>query len=96
MELIKNEDSIGVYRLLEMPLYLMSFIAICRIIALIVLWMPNWKRLKEWAFAGLVIDVVGAGYCLVVATNSITGALFPLLVLVVIFIFYSYNHKINQ
>lgn len=96
MELIKNEDSIGVYKFIGFPLYMMNFIAVSRILALIVIWIPQFKRLKEWAYAGLCIDVVGAGYCLYMSSGNISYTLFPLLALAAILATYVFYHRLRK
>ena len=95
MELIKNESSVGVYQYLGFPLYMMSFIAICRILALVVIWIPNYKRLKEWAYSGLVIDVVGATYSIYMVSMEFTAILIPLLVLTIVLGVYFLYHQVS-
>lgn len=96
MELTGNENSKSVYQLLGFPMYLMPFIGIARILALTVIWWPGFKRLKEWAFAGLCIDVVGAGYCLVMATGDIHMIWVPLIAFIFVLGTYYYYHKVGS
>ena len=40
----------------------MPFLGIAKALGVVVILLPGVPRLKEWAFAGLVIDLVGALY----------------------------------
>jgi DoxX-like protein len=42
------------------PLYFMTIIGICYTLAGVALLAPRFPRLKEWAYAGLVINYIGA------------------------------------
>jgi hypothetical protein len=44
------------------PAYLVPFLGVAKLAALLVILVPGFRRLKEWAYAGLVIDLVGAMY----------------------------------
>jgi hypothetical protein len=44
------------------PAYLVPFLGVAKLAALLVILVPGFGRLKEWAYAGLVIDLVGAMY----------------------------------
>ena len=44
------------------PAYLVPFLGVAKLAALLVILAPGLRRLKEWAYAGLVIDLVGAAY----------------------------------
>jgi hypothetical protein len=44
------------------PAYLVPFLGVAKLAALLVILVPGLRRLKEWAYAGLVIDLVGAMY----------------------------------
>ncbi len=42
------------------PLYLLTILGACKLLAGIVLLMPGFPRLKEWAYAGTFISLIGA------------------------------------
>jgi len=42
------------------PVYLFTFLAIAKIFGSIVLLVPRFSRLKEWAYAGFTFDLMGA------------------------------------
>jgi uncharacterized membrane protein YphA (DoxX/SURF4 family) len=47
---------------LKYPLYILPFIGWAKVIGSIVILIPAFPRLKEWAYAGLCIDLAGATY----------------------------------
>jgi hypothetical protein len=44
------------------PLYFIQFISAAKIIGSIVILIPGLKTIKEWAYAGLFFDLIGATY----------------------------------
>ena len=44
------------------PVYLLPFLGTAKTLGVIAVLAPRLRRLKEWAFAGLVFDVIGALY----------------------------------
>ena len=44
------------------PSYLLPFIGIAKILGVTAVVAPGTRRLKEWAYAGLVFDLLGATY----------------------------------
>jgi uncharacterized membrane protein YphA (DoxX/SURF4 family) len=44
------------------PRYLVPFLGVAKLLAVIAVLVPGFERLREWAYAGLVIDLVGAFY----------------------------------
>lgn len=49
-------------KVLGYPEYFLFFIGIAKIIGLIALFIPGYPRIKEWVFAGLSYDLIGAFY----------------------------------
>lgn len=47
------------------PLYMLPFLGIAKLIGVIIIFIPGFPRLKEWAYAGLVIDLVAATYSII-------------------------------
>ena len=48
------------FAVLGLPVYLMQMIGVGKVIGAIVIAVPGLPRLKEWAYAGIFIDVAGA------------------------------------
>ena len=47
------------------PAYLLPFIGIAKLLGVVAILVPGFPRIKEWAYAGLVIDLVGATYSII-------------------------------
>lgn len=91
-ELMGNPKSVEIITALGYPAYLSPFLGAARILALIAIFVPGFPRLKEWAYAGLAFDVIGAIYSIAIK-NSITNTIFPVIILAVIFGSYFLHHK---
>lgn len=55
-----GEPLVAVMQHLGYPLYLLTILGVCKPLAGIVLLVPGFPRLKEWAYAGSFISVIGA------------------------------------
>lgn len=93
MELMKNPQSIEIITSLGYPGYLAPFLGAARLMALLVIFLPNFNRLKEWAYAGLVFDLIGAIYSQIAFGNPITYTIFPLIILLITLTSYFTHHK---
>jgi len=51
-----------VFHRLGYPVYLLPFLGTAKILGVLVVLAPGQARLKEWAFAGLTFDLLGALY----------------------------------
>jgi hypothetical protein len=61
-DLLQIPQAIAVFRHLGYPQYLLIFLGIAKTLGVAAVLLPWDSRLKEWAFAGLIIDVTGALY----------------------------------
>lgn len=55
-------DSVALFSHLGYPTYVSPFLGIAKILGAIGILIPGYPRLKEWAYAGLFFDLVGATY----------------------------------
>ena len=62
--LIHTPDSAEMLKRIQMPEYIMKFLAVCKILGAIAILIPGYPRLKEWAYAGYFFDLLGASYCM--------------------------------
>ena len=47
------------------PLYMLPFLGVAKLIGIIIILIPGFPRLKEWAYAGFVIDLAAATYSII-------------------------------
>jgi len=91
--LVSREQSIKVFDSIHMPSYLIPFISIAKLLGVIAILVPGYPRLKEWAYAGLIYDLIGAAYCNY-AVGKPTGEWAPILIfLAIAFTSYFLYHK---
>jgi hypothetical protein len=55
-------DAEAIITHLGYPLYLLPFLGVAKILGVISVLLPILRELKEWAYAGIAIDLVGAFY----------------------------------
>lgn len=78
---------------LHYPSYIIVFLGIAKLLGVIGILIPGFPRLKEWAYAGLVFDLVGAVYSLIAIGNPILQ-LWPMGLYFIFFAgSYIYYHK---
>lgn len=61
-DVLKIPEAVEIFTHLGYPTYLLPFIGVAKILGVIAVVYPGFPRLKEWAYAGLVFDLVGAFY----------------------------------
>lgn len=62
MYVTRNPQIVNGMKALGYPDYLTNILAVAKSIAIIILIIPNLPRLKEWAYAGLTINLIGAAW----------------------------------
>ena len=62
MNIMKTQEWVDVFVQLGYPEYLLPFLGVAKLAGCIVIVLPYFKRLKEWAYAGLFFDLIGATY----------------------------------
>jgi hypothetical protein len=75
------------------PIYLIPFIGVAKLLGAIAILVPGFPRLKEWAYAGLVFDLIGATYSEVASGHGGGEVAFMLLPFTLVFGSYMYYHK---
>jgi DoxX-like family len=81
------------FKTMNMPSYLISFLSIAKLLGVFAILVPGYPRLKEWAYAGLTFDLIGAVYCNYAAGKP-TGEWLPILIFVALaFASYFLYHK---
>jgi hypothetical protein len=64
-DVMSSPDAVkGIHGMLGYPLYFVPFIGVAKMLGAIVILIPRFPLLKEWAYAGLTFDVIAATYSL--------------------------------
>ena len=84
----------GMHKDLGYPLYLLPFIGIAKWLGVIAILIPaNYPRIKEWAYAGLFFDLIGATYSIMASGAPPANWLFMAMPLGLGVLSYYFYHK---
>lgn len=83
----------GMHDGLGYPIYFIPFIGIAKVLGVAAILLPVSPRLKEWAYAGLAFDLVGATYSILAAGQSLANTSFMILPLALAVLSYVFYHK---
>lgn len=75
------------------PAYIVPFLGAAKILGAIAILLPNLRRIKEWAYAGLFFDLIGALYSVVAVDGLKPDVLFMLVFIAVLFASYFLWHR---
>lgn len=53
------------FKTMGYPVYLMPFLGIAKTLGVLAILIPGFPRIKEWAYAGLFFDLIGATYSII-------------------------------
>jgi hypothetical protein len=83
----------GMHEIMGYPVYLIPFLGIAKALGAIAILIPGFPRIKEWAYAGLFIDLTGAIYSMI-ATGIPASNWLPVLIFVALGVLsYHFYHK---
>lgn len=75
------------------PKYFIAFVGVAKLLGVVAILIPGFPRIKEWAYAGLFFDLLGATYSAI----AVEGLHLPMLFMVLPFgigaLSYIYYHK---
>ena len=83
------------FKEIQMPAYLLPFVGVAKILGVIAILFPGHPRLKEWAYAGLVFDLVGAIYSIAASGKPVQNWAPNFIFLFIAFGSYIYYHKLK-
>lgn len=62
--IISDPVSVEGFKRISLPAYLLPFLGVAKAIGVIAILIPGYARIKEWAYAGLIFDLLGAMWCI--------------------------------
>jgi len=77
------------------PMYFVPFIGVAKLLGAIAILLPRLNKLKEWAYAGLTFDLIGAVYSNIMTDGFDLGMLTLIPVFAVLMLSYWFNMKVN-
>lgn len=99
IQLIKQPEEVENITKLGYPVYMLPLLGVLKIVGVIVVLVPRFTLLKEWAYAGFFFAMAGAAYSRVAAGDGISEIAPPLLLLVLTVVswyFRPVNRKVIQ
>lgn len=92
-DVILTHEVAAFMKTLGYPDYFTVFIGAAKILGSVALVIPGYYRVKEWAYAGLFFDLIGAIYSMICTTGIAASLLFMALPLIAGALSYIYYHK---
>lgn len=80
LDVMQVPDAIEIMKHLGYPQYLLIIIGVAKPLGVILVLAPGLPRLKEWAYAGLIIDLVGASASHAFVGDPIANTVVPILI----------------
>lgn len=85
--------AVGGFKEMGYPIYIIPFLGFAKILGVIAILIPGYPRIKEWAYAGLTFDLIGATYSIINSGKSI-GNWAPMFIIIAVAAgSYIYYHK---
>lgn len=78
-DVLRIPDAVAIFVHLGYPAYLLPFLGIAKVLGVAVALLPGFTRFKEWAYAGLVFDLLGALYSHLSVGDGVREWIFPLI-----------------
>ena len=78
-DVLMVEGAMELFRHLGYPSYLVPFIGVAKILGVVAVLFPGFRRLREWAYAGLVFDLIGALYSHLALGDELKFWILPLI-----------------
>ena len=94
-EIIQTEQSKELMKHLGYPIYVNTIIGVAKILGAIAILQWKFRTIKEWAYAGFAIDIIGASASMFFTGDGILMALSPMIFLAVMFISYFLWKKVS-
>lgn len=92
-DIIVHPEAIKGFEKMDMPAYLIPFVGVAKLLGSIAILVPGFPRLKEWAYAGLFFDLIGAIYSMYSAGIPASDWAFALLPVAIGIVSYVLYHK---
>jgi len=95
-DVMSSADAVAFVTKLGYPLYFIPYIGVAKILGAIVIVLPGFPRLKEWAYAGLVYDLVSATYSFIAMKYPASSFVFMFFFIAFAFASYFLYHKARK
>src|SRR5688500_6281856 len=97
-DIFSAQIAVDGFKQMGMPAYLLPFLGVAKLLGVVAILIPGYTRIKEWAYAGLIFDLVGATYSIIASGQPTASWIFmalPLLLAAGSYIFYHKKLRTN-
>src|SRR6187402_843330 len=84
----------GMHEDLGYPIYFVPFIGVAKALGVLAILLPISRRIKEWAYAGLFFDLIGATFSIIAVGSPASNYLFMLMPLTFAVLSYVFFRKL--
>lgn len=92
-DLLGNQQAKDFFAHLGYPWSVAVFLSVAKILGVIAILVPGFPRIKEWAYAGITFDLVGATYSQIAIGDKSYGWLFMIIWFIPLAGSYIFYHK---
>jgi len=78
------------------PAYFLKIIGVWKILAAVVMVVPNIPRIKEWAYAGMIFDLTGAAFSSFAIGDPLAQIVIPLGIAALVTVNYLFRHTLQK
>lgn len=84
----------GMSKGLGYPIYFVPFIGVAKLLGVVAIVVPGFPRIKEWAYAGLFFDLIGATYSIIAVGGPVGFMILPFAIGAASYFFYHRRRKL--
>jgi hypothetical protein len=95
-QIISAKGSEKIMNILHMPLYMLAFLGAVKLLAVAAILIPSYQKIKEWAYAGLMFDFIGATYSMIAVGGTIDKWGFMMVPILLWGLSYYLHNKISR
>jgi hypothetical protein len=95
-DIISMPEALAFMKHLGYPAYIVPFLGLAKLLGIVAILIPGFPRLKEWAYAGLFYDLIGAVYSALANDGFDPRMLIMVLPIAFLFISYFLYHKLAR
>jgi len=97
-DIASSSIAVAGFKAMGYPAYLVPFVGTAKFLGVVAILVPGFPRLKEWAYAGLIIDLTGATYSIFLSNPLPATAAFmiiPISLGIASYVFYQKKRKLE-
>lgn len=95
-DIVMEQETVEFIKQLGYPEYFIPFIGIAKLLGCVALVVPGFAKIREWAYAGLFFDLIGAVYSNIMVHGFDPGMIAMVPIFGIGITSYVYNEKIKR